>query len=206
MKQFNPTRLLLMLALLGWVASPALSQGQPAAKPAALPPAKAAPTQAPKPAAAQAAPKAKPKAKARKRRAQKPAAQARAKPVEAPAATTSTVIAEAKRRDPFQPLVSQGKAGPTNLPPGKAGLVISSLRIEGTVRAPNGMIAVVANPQERVYFLREGDRLYDGTVEKITLDDVYFHENTRDAFGRPLERTVVKRLYPAGEEQSGEQR
>ena len=31
------------------------------------------------------------------------------------------------------------------------------------------MIAVVSNPEQRVYFVREGDRLYDGDVEKIGL-------------------------------------
>ena len=34
-----------------------------------------------------------------------------------------------------------------NLPPGKAGLQVASLRLDGIVQAPNGMIAVVTNPQ-----------------------------------------------------------
>jgi len=29
------------------------------------------------------------------------------------------------------------------------------------------MIAVVTNPQLRTYFLREGDQLYDGRVERL---------------------------------------
>jgi Tfp pilus assembly protein PilP len=108
------------------------------------------------------------------------------------------------RRDPFSPLVGKEPAGgalPERLPPGKAGLVVSTLRLDGIVRGPNGMIAVVSNPQQRVYFLRENDQLYDGRVEKISMDAVSFHETGKDAFGKPVERQVTKRLYPSAGEQ-----
>jgi len=109
------------------------------------------------------------------------------------------------RRDPFESLVGRDKAAADaakNLPPGKAGLQVSSLRLDGIVRAPNGMIAVVTNPQSRTYFLREGDQLYDGRVEKIAMDGVSFHEMGKDAFGKPVERQVNKRIYSsAGEQQ-----
>jgi Tfp pilus assembly protein PilP len=109
------------------------------------------------------------------------------------------------RRDPFESLVGREKAQAEalkNLPPGKAGLQVASLRLDGVVKAPNGMIAVVTNPQARTYFLREGDQLYDGTVEKIAMDGVSFHEIGKDAFGKPVERQVNKRIYSsAGEQQ-----
>jgi hypothetical protein len=109
---------------------------------------------------------------------------------------------EAGKRDPFQPLVNENKPSGPPLPPGKAGLVVATVRIDGTVRSPEGMMAVVSNPDQRVYFLREGDRLYDGDVEKIGLDGVTFKENSKDAFGKPVERLVTKRIYPsAGEQQ-----
>ena len=108
------------------------------------------------------------------------------------------------RRDPFESLVNRQKdngAG-KNLPPGKAGLQVSTLRLDGIVRSSNGMIAVVSNPQARTYFLREGDQLYDGRVEKIAMDGVSFHELGKDAFGKPVERQVNKRIYAsAGEQQ-----
>jgi hypothetical protein len=121
-----------------------------------------------------------------------PAAGAPAKPT----------IAETGKRDPFLPLVNSNKPGGPPLPPGKAGLVVATVQVTGTVSSPNGMLAVVANPDQRVYFLREGDKLYDGDVEKIGLDGVTFKENSKDAFGKPVERTVTKRIYPsAGEQQ-----
>ena len=109
------------------------------------------------------------------------------------------------RRDPFESLVGREKAqaeASKNLPPGKAGLQVASLRLDGIVRSSNGMIAVVTNPQARTYFLREGDQLYDGRVEKIAMDGVSFHEIGKDAFGKPVERQVNKRIYSsAGEQQ-----
>lgn len=109
------------------------------------------------------------------------------------------------RRDPFESMVNRQKdqgAGDKNLPPGKPGLQVGTLRLDGIVKANNGMIAVVANPQQRTYFLREGDKLFDGTVEKISMEGVTFHEEGKDAFGKPVERQVNKRLYSsAGEQQ-----
>ena len=120
-------------------------------------------------------------------------------PVEKPAAEKAVV-----RRDPFDTLLTKARpsnAPPENLPPGKAGLIIETLRINGIVHSANGMIAVVSNSQQRVYFLREGDKLYDGSVEKIELEGISFKEIGKDAFGKPLERVVTKRLYPTPGEQ-----
>ena len=101
------------------------------------------------------------------------------------------------KRDPFNPLISEKKDNAAaHLPPGKAGLVVSTVRVDGTVRSGDGMmIAVLSNPEEHVYFAREGDHLYDGDVEKISLDGVTFRESSKDAFGKPVERVVTKRIY-----------
>ncbi len=184
---------------------------KPPAKPATQAPAKPAPTSAgkaaPQTAKPAAKPAAKPGAKSSSKRPGKGAAKPPAKAVEKPSGVSRTAAAESElkqaRRDPFESLVSrqQGKGGPA-LPPGKAGLQVSTLRLDGIVKAPNGMIAVVTNPQSRTYFLREGDHLYDGSVEKITMDGVSFHEEGKDAFGKPMERQVNKRIYSTS---SGEQ-
>lgn len=129
-------------------------------------------------------------------------------PSAAPAESQTPALPPAgRRRDPFEPLIqSRGRGGQPDVTlgctaPGKAGLVVSAVRLDGVVRTSNGMIAVVTNPQSRVYFLREADRLCNGSVERITLESVSFRERGKDAFGNPLDRVIVKRLYPsAGEE------
>ncbi len=156
----------------------------PAPAPQAKAPAKAA--AAPAPAKAPAAAKA-------------PAKEAEKKPAKPPVEKPAEVKVSGVRRDPFDPLMnkpSQGTETPQALPPGKAGLVVGTLRIDGIVGGVHGMIAIVSNPQQRVYFLREGDKLYDGSVQHITIEAVSFQEIGKDAFGKPLERQVTKRIYP----------
>jgi pyruvate/2-oxoglutarate dehydrogenase complex dihydrolipoamide acyltransferase (E2) component len=173
------------------------AQGQPPAK-----------APAPKPAAARppGTPASKPAAKPASNPSAKPVAKKHAA-TNSPEGTSGSSTAEPARiarRDPFESLLSRQKAGTDakNLPPGKGGLQVSTLKIDGIVHGPNGMIAVVSNPQQRTYFLHEGDQLYDGRVDKIAMDGVSFHETGKDAFGKPVERSVNKRIYStAGEEQ-----
>ena len=185
-------------------AAPVQPAKAPVQAPAPAQPAKA-PAKAPananlpaKAAAAQAPAKAPAAAKA-------PAKEAVKKPAKPPVEKPAEVKISGVRRDPFDPLMnkpSQGTETPQALPPGKAGLVVGTLRIDGIVGGVHGMIAIVSNPQQRVYFLREGDKLYDGSVQHITIEAVSFQEVGKDAFGKPLERQVTKRLYPTS---SGEQ-
>ena len=195
----------LVLGILLAAAAPRLrAQANPAApvgaKPAPAAAGKAAP-QSGKPATPVAKRAAKP-ATEKVAKAPKPA-----KPVESAVNPDAPKEGEEKgaRRDPFESLVARQQAqknATAALPPGKAGLQVSTLRLDGIVKAPNGMIAVVTNPQARTYFLREGDQLYDGRVEKIAMDGVSFHEIGKDAFGKPVERQVNKRIYSsAGEQQ-----
>ena len=196
-------------------ASAGNSQGKPSAQ---VPAAKAPTPQAGKSATAGAKPPANTKSQskgqaagaARKPAAKKPAVKRAAKPKSSSAAENAQARLEHEtrvaRRDPFEAMIGRENSGATKgnllLPQGKAGLQVSTLRLDGVVRAPNGMIAVVSNPQSRTYFLREGDQLYDGRVEKIMMDGVSFHEVGKDAFGKPVERQVNKRIYAsAGEQQ-----
>jgi Tfp pilus assembly protein PilP len=109
------------------------------------------------------------------------------------------------RRDPFVMLVGKRQGGSggemVRLPPGKAGLQVNTLVIKGILSSPSGMIVVVANPQRSVYFLHVGDQLFDGSVERIEIDGVTFHEVGKDAFGKPIERQVTRKLNPSLGEQ-----
>lgn len=179
--------------------SKAPSKPNPPAKAAAAP----APAKTPAPAKAQAPAKTPAKASG-KAPAKAPAKTAEKKPEKPPVEKPAEEKVSAAKRDPFEALLnkpSQGTGAPVNLPPGKAGLVVGTLRVDGIVGGTKGMIAIVSNPQQRVYFLREGDKLYDGSVQHITIEAVSFQEVGKDAFGKPLERQVTKRLYPSPGEQ-----
>jgi Tfp pilus assembly protein PilP len=201
------------------------AQGAAQSRPAGATPATGKPGGAvtPKQAAKSATPQAakpggsagKPQAKARaagatkKAAAKKPGVKRAAKAKPSGAAQNAQAVLEHEtrvaRRDPFEAMIGRENAGASKgnilLPPGLRGLQVSTLRLDGVVRAPNGMIAVVSNPQNRTYFLREGDQLYDGRVEKIAMDGVSFHEVGKDAFGKPVERQVNKRIYASAGEQ-----
>jgi hypothetical protein len=88
---------------------------------------------------------------------------------------------------------------PGNRPPGSRGLLVEQLRLKGVVRdgATQKMIAVVTTTNNRAYFLREGEAVYDGVVSKITSDAVYFKGNIFDAKRAVRAREVVKTLSPA---------
>lgn len=104
------------------------------------------------------------------------------------------------RRDPFRSLLVRADdlAASQALPPGKRGLMVSQIRVDGIVRMPADRIALVSVPnRNRAYFLRVRDELFDGYVAEIHEDSVIFKERTRDAFGKPYEREVVKQIYAA---------
>jgi hypothetical protein len=144
--------------------------------------------------------------------AKKPVEAAKPRVAETSAVPTAAALADqtpafseaAHGRDPFAALVRESDPGDShgNLPPGIAGLQVATVRIEGMVKTPDGMVAVVQNPQDSVYFLHDGDHIFDGVVEKIGIDGITFRQESKDAFGRTVDRDVSKRLYPiAGDEQ-----
>lgn len=137
----------------------------------------------------------------------------------APAGTAATAPASAatpiggadmpvgNRRDPFAALVAKSGRGQRQAPeitcraPGKGSVAIDTMRVDGVVRQGSLMIAAVRTPQGRVYFLRERDQLCDGRVERITMEGLTLRQMSRDAFGKPIERPVSKRMFPSAGEQ-----
>jgi len=132
-------------------------------------------------------------------------AQAPAKAQKAPAAKKEAAKpAETQRvlqlRDPFRSLIQRGEeAGGQPLPPGKRGLVITQLSVDGIVVTPTEKIAVVnMRGRNRAYFLRERDEVYNGFVARITEDAVIFRERATDAYGQTFEREVTKTISGLG--------
>ncbi len=107
-----------------------------------------------------------------------------------------------KLRDPFHSLIppkKPGEAAPPapiiHYPPGKPGLVIEQLQLQGIVRGIDGSwVAVVDNRTKTAFFLHEKDKLYNGVVSKITADSIVFLESSTDPSGKTVTREVVKRM------------
>lgn len=104
------------------------------------------------------------------------------------------VAGSSQKRDPFISPVQSHANGPINCGTGKRCLVIDQTNLQGVVKAPNGMIAVVANSANKAYFLRENDPVYNGYVMRITPDTVVFRETITDKLGRTSTREVVKKV------------
>jgi hypothetical protein len=121
---------------------------------------------------------------------------------------TSAAPKAGGRRDPFKlpvRVTPERKAAPAPglnaHPPGRRGLAIGDLKLNGVVRedSSHSMIALVTTGNTKVtFFLRENDALYDGAVIKITPDSIEFKQNYVDADGEVRSRQVIKRLIPQG--------
>ena len=115
------------------------------------------------------------------------------------AAASSVADKGGKNRDPFRTLIPEKKATesaiPLRLPPGKKGLVIEQLELQGIARSlDGGWIAVVDNKTRRAYFLREKDELFNGVVSKVLPDRIVFEEINTDAMGKKTTREVVRKM------------
>jgi len=120
-----------------------------------------------------------------------------------PAPTTGVRFDPGNRRDPFINLLSLRKKTtpddvaiepPTLAPPGIAGMKISEIQLAGTSQRDTGFTAVVRGTDKRTYFLREGDRLFDGFVQKIERDAVLFVHETKMRSGKVTTQEISKRL------------
>jgi len=105
----------------------------------------------------------------------------------------------ADRRDPFRSLARTQPAnqlrGPR--PEGKPGLGIDELDVTGVFVLPEGPVAQVqTSARDRSYLLRAGDKLFDGEVVSVSLQEVVFRQILDDPTALTPFREVVKRLNP----------
>jgi hypothetical protein len=105
------------------------------------------------------------------------------------------------RRDPFlNPLLLVKKVDPNaevprgEPPPGIAGMYIAQVKLLGTSTSEQGQMAVFLGTDERAYFLREGDRLFDGYLKDITINSVVLIRETLLKSGKTTTKTVTKHL------------
>ena len=105
------------------------------------------------------------------------------------------------RRDPFlNPLLLRknedidGEAPRGSPPPGIAGMYIDQVELVGVSASPEGIIAVFRGTDKHVYFLHEGDRMFDGHIKSVALDAVQLIRETKMRSGKVITEQVTKRL------------
>ena len=107
------------------------------------------------------------------------------------------------RRDPFVNLVRRTTeaaslvTGPR--PRGLAGLSSDDLTLKGIVQGPEGRVAMAKAVDNRTYFIRAGDKLYDGVVRAVTADAIIVVQNVSDPLSPATNRQVRKPLRPTPE-------
>jgi Tfp pilus assembly protein PilP len=108
----------------------------------------------------------------------------------------------AGRRDPFRSLVEQTKADRGPRPKGIAGMLISEVDLVGIVQKGKDNLAFFNGSDNKGYFLRVGDQLYDGRIIQINrgTGQVVFRQEINDPRSIKPYRDITKRLYSAEEE------
>lgn len=103
------------------------------------------------------------------------------------------------RRDPFRSLIGPSpKLEPGQRPPGVPGFLIDEMKLQGVVRTPAGLAAMVRGPDNSGYLVRVGQKTFDGEIVRITQSSVVFRQEVNDPTRIERYREVVKELNPAG--------
>ena len=104
------------------------------------------------------------------------------------------------RRDPFVSLLRPvSETGLRTRPQGIEGMLIQELALRGIVRDRSGFVAMLADPQGKSYFVRVGQRVFDGVITAIDASTVLFRQEVTDPLATVKTRDVRKTLYPSEE-------
>jgi Tfp pilus assembly protein PilP len=117
--------------------------------------------------------------------------------LEEPTTTDSYRYDPQGRRDPFRSLI--GPAPKTDIsqrPKGVPGFLIDEIRLQGVVKTPHGLGAMIAGPDNNGYLIRVGQKTFDGEVIRITQNSVVFRQEVNDPTRIERYREVVKELNP----------
>ena len=105
------------------------------------------------------------------------------------------------QRDPFlNPLFrAKGSNGDQEIdrglpPPGIAGTFIAEAVLKGVSIRENSNLAIIKGSGNRAYFLRVGDRLFDGYLKAIHRDSITLVRETKMRSGKIIAQEVTKRL------------
>jgi type IV pilus assembly protein PilP len=126
-----------------------------------------------------------------------------AAPQTAPAVQPPSYIYDPEgRRDPFIPLLNRGDQrgqGGSMRPDGLPGMMVGDVALKGIVLSRGSYLAMIQGPDTKTYIVRNGDRLFDGTVKAVTADAVVFVQQVNDPLSLVKQREVRKPLRPIEE-------
>lgn len=104
------------------------------------------------------------------------------------------------RRDPFVSLALGVNVLPPDVrPPGLAGMLIQEVSLRGIVKTQDGYIAMIQGTDNKSYFARQGERLYDGNIQSIDDGKVVFRQEINDPLRIEKFQQVEKNLHPVEE-------
>jgi hypothetical protein len=104
------------------------------------------------------------------------------------------------RRDPFVSLAAGLNILPPDMrPPGLSGMLIQEVSLHGIVKTAEGYIAMIQGTDNKSYFARIGERLYDGTIDVIDDEKVVFLQEINDPLRIEKFHRIEKSLHPVEE-------
>ncbi len=105
------------------------------------------------------------------------------------------------RRDPFISLaLGLNVLRPDERPPGLQGMLIQEVSLHGIVKTVDGYIALIQGTDNKSYFARAGERLYDGNIQEIDDEKVVFRQEINDPLRIEKFQRVEKTLHPVEEQ------
>ena len=105
------------------------------------------------------------------------------------------------RRDPFVSLALGVNVLPPEIrPPGLQGMLIEEVTLRGIVKTLDGHIAMIQGTDNKSYFARVGERLYDGHIQRIEDQKVVFRQEINDPLRIENFQEVEKTLHPVEEQ------
>jgi type IV pilus assembly protein PilP len=105
------------------------------------------------------------------------------------------------RRDPFVSLLKPVSAdqGARTRRPGMEGFLIQEVALKGIVKDKSGYVAMLLGTDGKSYFVKSGQRLFDGVITAIDAATVTFRQEITDPLSTVRSREVKKTLYPSEE-------
>lgn len=107
----------------------------------------------------------------------------------------------ANRRDPFVSLIKPVEAGgrAQTKKPGMEGFLIQEVALRGIVKTPQGFTAMFQGGDGKSYFVKAGQRLYDGAILAVDQSSVTFRQEVADPLS-PVKTREFKRTLNETEE------